>query len=65
MKPATTIVDNTAFSAQKLPLEHQLLDPKVSQYDLSPKNHFLNPSYWPEKSAFSTASLRSFMHHPG
>jgi hypothetical protein len=33
MKPATTSVDTTAFSVQKLPIEYQLFDPKVSRYD--------------------------------
>jgi hypothetical protein len=60
MKPATTSVDNTAFSVQKL-----IFRPEGISIRFGPKNQFLHSPSWPEKSAFSALSLRSFMQYPG
>jgi len=38
---------------------------KVSRYDLSPENSFLNSPFGPEKSPFTALSRRSFMKNAG
>ncbi|MFN4896069.1 MAG: hypothetical protein ACK5GN_07460 [Pseudomonadota bacterium] len=45
MKPATTIADNGAFSAQK-----SIFGPEYITIRFRPKNRFLNSPYGPEKS---------------
>jgi hypothetical protein len=60
MKPATANVDNGAFSVQK-----SIFRPEGISIRFRPENQFLNSPFGPDKSPFSTLSLRSFMQNAG
>jgi hypothetical protein len=60
MKPATASAHNAAFSVQK-----SIFRPEGISIRFRPENRFLDSPYEPEKSAFSTLSLRNFMQYAG